>query len=88
MRHSRTETITTGTSSAAKIPITAAKRATCGRVIGHRAQQQVSAVEQPQDEVVVRRESQVHQVPQIGLAHIDPVISTSVQKTIPISAAA
>ena len=38
--------------------------------------------------VVVRRESQVHQVPQIGFAHSDPVMSTRVQKTMPISAAA
>ena len=38
--------------------------------------------------VVVSRGSQVHHVPQIGLAQIGPVINTSVTNNVPISAAA
>ena len=38
--------------------------------------------------VVVSRESHVHHVPQIGLAQIEPIMTTRVQKTIPASAAA
>ncbi len=37
---------------------------------------------------VVSRASQTHQTPQMGLAHIEPVIRTSVVKTTPISAEA
>ena len=88
MRHSRTETITIGTSSAATIPTTAPKRAPCGVSSAIARSIRYPPYSSHRMKVVVRRESQVHHVPQIGLAQIEPVTSTSVQKTIPVSAAA